>query len=105
MASITEILKREELLEPRIYLYKEGVFWKAYQYPAYRIAERQKNFKLKKKFVKTVSQEVVSLGFPEVTLERIFGGQEIERINEKLISAPCGELDKKHTSNGWRKYR
>lgn len=37
MASIAEILKKEELLEPRIYLYKEGAFWKAYQYSAYRV--------------------------------------------------------------------
>ena len=32
MATTAEILNREELLKPRIYLYKEGVFWKAYQY-------------------------------------------------------------------------
>lgn len=95
MASITEILKKEEVLESRIYLYKEGVFWKAYQYSAYRVGLRQENFKLKKKFIKTVSCEVVSLGFPDVTLERIFEEHEIERINEKQISIPCGEIDKK----------
>lgn len=35
MASISDILKREELQNPRIYLHKVGIFWKAYQYSAY----------------------------------------------------------------------
>lgn len=95
MAAISEILKREELQEPCIYLYKEGIFWKAYQYSAYRVVQRQVNFKPKKKFIKTVSCEIVSLGFPDITLERVFKKQEIEIVNEKLIGIPCGELDKK----------
>ena len=57
--------------------------------------QRHASFKLKKKFVKAVSCEIVSLGFPDTTLERIFDKQEIEMINEKMISIPCGELDKK----------
>lgn len=95
MAAISEILKREELQEPCIYLYKEGIFWKAYQYSAYRVVQRQVNIKPKKKFIKTVSCEIVSLGFPDITLERVFKKQEIEIVNEKLIGIPCGELDKK----------
>ncbi|MDC2175184.1 hypothetical protein PO073_24680 [Bacteroides thetaiotaomicron] len=94
MATTAEILNREELLKPCIYLYKEGVFWKAYQYSAYRVVQRHASFKLKKKFVKAVSCEIVSLGFPDTTLERMFDKQEIETINEKMISIPCGELDK-----------
>ena len=68
MASISDILKREELQNPRIYLHKEGIFWKAYQYSAYQIVQRQVNIKPKKKFIKTVSCEIVSLGFPDITL-------------------------------------
>lgn len=95
MAAISEILKREELQEPRIYLHKEGIFWKAYQYSAYRVVQRLVNIKPKKKFIKAVSCEIVSLGFPDITLERVFKKQEIEIVNEKLVGIPCGELDKK----------
>ncbi|MDR1503217.1 MAG: hypothetical protein LBT43_12280 [Prevotella sp.] len=93
MASTSEILEREGLLEPRIYLYREGIFWKAYQYSAYRIIQRQANLKLKKKFVKAVSCEVISVGFPDVTLGRIFDKPEIKTLEDKIIYIPCGELD------------
>lgn len=94
MASTSEILERESLLEPRIYLYREGIFWKAYQYSAYRILQRQANLKLKKKFVKAVSCEVISIGFPDVTLERIFDKQEIKILEDKIIYISCEELDR-----------
>jgi hypothetical protein len=93
MASTADILERESLLESRIYLYREGIFWKAYQYSAYRVIQRQANLKLKKKFVKAVSCEVISLGFPDVTLERIFDKQEIEIFEDKIICISCKELD------------
>lgn len=85
MASTAAILEREELSEPCIYLYREGIFWKAYQYSAYRVIRRHANLKLKKKFIKAVSCEVVSLGFPTATLERIFDKKEVEMLSEKLI--------------------
>lgn len=94
MASTADILKKEALLEPRIYLYREGIFWKAYQYSAYRVIRRQANLRLKKKFIKAVSCEVVSLGFPDVTLERIFGKNEIELIDEKLLCINDSDVNK-----------
>lgn len=93
MASMAEILTRESLLECRIYLYREGIFWKAYQYSAYRVLQRQGGFRLKKKFVKTVSSEVISLGFPDITLERLFHKHELEYVNEKVIGISCDDLD------------
>jgi hypothetical protein len=86
MASTAEILAKEALSEPRIYLYREGIFWKAYQRSAYRVLQRRPDFKLKKKYIKAVSCEVVSLGFPIDTLYRIFDKQEIEEIDEKVVA-------------------
>lgn len=94
MASTADILAKEELLEPLIYLHREGIFWKAYQYSAYRVLQRQPNLKLKKKFVKAVSCEVISLGFPDVTLERIFDKREIRILDEKLLCITDRDLDR-----------
>ncbi len=51
----------------QIYLYKQGVFWVAYEQSAL-ILSRYKPLKLSVKFVKTVNQQVISAGFPEATL-------------------------------------
>lgn len=93
MASTAEILAKEALLEPRIFLYREGIFWKAYQQSAYRVLQRKPGFRLKKKFVKAVSCEVISLGFPGETLERIFKKEEMEYAGEKVIGIPDNDID------------
>jgi len=54
----------------RIHLFKEGVFWIAYEQCAYWF-HLQKGYKPTKKLVKVVGQEVVSVGFPESVLERL----------------------------------
>ena len=94
MASTAEILEKEELSEPCIHLYREGIFWKAYQYSAFRVVRRQANLKLKKKWVKAVSREVVSLGFPDVTLQRIFDKSEIQTSGEKWLCIRDKAIDK-----------
>lgn len=50
-----------------MHLFKEGVFWIAYEQCAYWF-HLKKGYKPTKKFVKTVGQEVVSVGFPESVL-------------------------------------
>jgi hypothetical protein len=48
-------------------IYKEGVFWIAYEQSAYYFYV-QKGYKPTKKFIKCIGQEVVSIGFPENAL-------------------------------------
>ncbi len=51
-----------------IFLYKEGIFWRAYNQSAFQFSKHFKAFKLTKKFVKRVGEEVISLGFPDKLL-------------------------------------
>jgi hypothetical protein len=51
-------------------LYKEGVFWVAYEQSACLIS-RVKPLKVTKKYVKVVEQEVVSVGFPDTVLDKV----------------------------------
>ena len=55
-----------------VHLFKEGVFWVAYEKSAYIVCLLKK-YKPTKKFIKAVGQEVVSAGFPESALENIVG--------------------------------
>jgi hypothetical protein len=52
-----------------IHIYKEGVFWVAYEQSAYYFWLK-KGYKPTKKFIKTIGKEVVSVGFPQNTLAK-----------------------------------
>lgn len=65
MTTIREKLDRET--GEKIYLYKQGVFWTAYEHSAL-ILSRHKPLKISVRFVKTVNQQVISVGFPDATL-------------------------------------
>lgn len=66
MTTIQEKLDRET--GQKIYLYKQGVFWTAYEHSAL-ILSRYKPLKFSVRFVKTVNRKVISVGFPDVTLK------------------------------------
>jgi hypothetical protein len=53
-----------------LHLYKEGVFWTAYEQSAYMVSQI-KTLKATKKHIKSLSRDVVSVGFPESSLPGI----------------------------------
>ena len=53
-----------------IYLYKQGVFRVAYEQNAL-LSGLKKDLKPSFRFIKAVGREVLSVGFPNVTLEKI----------------------------------
>jgi hypothetical protein len=66
--NIIEKISHDNLYEVK--LYKEGVFWVAYEQSAYHIWQ-QKGYKATKKMVKTLGQEIVSVGFPQSSYETL----------------------------------
>ena len=86
MASIIEIITQEKTNTDAIHLYKEGLFWKAYQQSAFRIDSQPCTaYKLIKKHIKAVSCEVVSLGFPSLNLPKHFRAEQIEYLDDQHI--------------------
>jgi len=77
-----------------IHLYKEGVFWIAYEYDAYSVSQ-VKSLKPTKKFVKAVQQEVVSVGFPNSALEKsIFPHYTVkEREDTRIVMESTKSID------------
>lgn len=66
----------------RIVLYREGLFWKAYERSAFAVCSQVRPFKPTKKSLKTLGGgELVSIGFPTVSESAVLGA--LERIAEE----------------------
>ena len=92
--SIQEIIDIEEKNEDSIYLYKEGVFWKAYQKSTFLTVTRfRPDFRIKVKDMKCVGRKVLSVGFPISSLSSVFGESPIEELDGKRIRIRVGSID------------
>lgn len=90
MSFIQEIIEKEHENTHHIYFYREGVFYKAYEHSAYLFITNIKVFQTKKRFVKSINQEIVSVGFPTNSLKSYFS---VDKIKEEGNMAEV-ELDK-----------
>jgi hypothetical protein len=70
---INDKLKKEK--GNPVFLYKEGVFWVAYEQSAYYFWQC-KGYKPTKRYMKSIAREVVSIGFPTNALEAFLDGSE-----------------------------
>ena len=57
-----------------IVLFREGNFMKAYDESAFMFVTHFKAYQVNRSFVKTVGQDVYSLGFPHLSIEKILSG-------------------------------
>lgn len=80
-----EIISREEQNEDSIYLYREGLFMKAYERSAFFAHTLIHEFKLSKRYIKVVNMDVISLGFPEQTVPKWLRGYVYDYESEGLI--------------------
>ena len=84
MPKIEEILHYEaDKQSNEVVLFLEGKFWKAYEKSAY-VLTMMYGFKPTIRYVKLVSQEIISVGFPQESLQKYVGNQHAE-YSEKLI--------------------
>ena len=70
-----EFIQEEAGNEDRIVLYREGLFWKAYERSAYAVCTQIRPFKPTKRSLKTLDGgALVSIGFPCSTENRVLDG-------------------------------
>lgn len=79
----SEILKIEKSNADSIFLYKEGVFWRCYESSVWYFIRNIRGYRVIKKFVKTVKQEIVYMGFPDTIIEEIL--KESEKISHSIV--------------------
>lgn len=91
MASITDIVQVENSNCDTIYLYQEGIFYKAYEHSAWLFVTYVRPFSVKCRLVKVVGCMVVSTGFPMSSAERFFVGCECLKEGKLLKVKLSGE--------------
>lgn len=69
-----------------IYLYREGLFWKAYERSAIKFVQTITAYQINTRFCKVAGMEVISLGFPDTVLPKILENREYEKPNEKQVA-------------------
>ena len=70
-----QILALEAQNKDKIILLMEGMFWKAYERSAFQICSTMEKFQTSKRAVKKLGgEEIISIGFPDVTEERRYPG-------------------------------
>jgi len=68
---IHEILTLEKANTNSIFLLKEGLFYRAYELSAYFFVLHVQKYSVTKKFIKSVNQHIVYIGFPATYLQTI----------------------------------
>lgn len=86
MPSINEILENESQNNGSfILLYPEGMFYKAYERSAWLACMYLGNLLVKKRYIKKVQQDVVSVGFPKSSIEKWAGGRKIRTTDNYVM--------------------
>lgn len=67
-----------------IILYSEGIFYKAYEHSAWLACLTLGQFMTKKKFIKKVGRDVISIGFPKASLGKRIGDRKTV-FNESTV--------------------
>lgn len=80
-----EIVERENGETDRVFLYREGIFWKLYERSAWWFVQNVHPFKPAKRFVKSVGQEVVTIGFPVTAFDKYAAALEVISKEEKIM--------------------
>jgi len=68
---IHEILTLEKTNTNTIFLLKEGIFYRAYELSAFLFVTHIQNYSVTKKFIKSVSKQIVYIVFPATYLHTI----------------------------------
>lgn len=83
--TFAEILNTEAENWNRVYLYREGIFLKAYQHSACLVHLYVHEFKLSCRYIKSVNEKVISLGFPQETAPKWLNRHKYYNLNEKIV--------------------
>ncbi|MDR0746072.1 MAG: hypothetical protein LBF17_06230 [Mediterranea sp.] len=91
--TIEDIIKEEIENNNTVILFREGIFWKAYEKSAYAFCKHVKPFMVKKKYIRTVNDEIVSIGFPMSSTKAILQGRTILQEEERKMVVSIDQID------------
>ena len=80
-----EIIDIEQDNTGYINLYLEGTFYKAYEQSAFAFCTRIKAYNVLRKESKTLGRDILYVGFPQSTLDKVLNRQMFTRVDEKTV--------------------
>lgn len=84
----------------KIFLFKEGIFYKAYNEGAFLLKDR--DYKVAVKKIKGIENEVLSIGFPVSILNRIVENGVSEEVHENYVSFQTHIVFSNKSYHQWR---
>ena len=85
MDDIISVSEREVRDAPKVILYPEGIFYKAYGYSAFRFIRHIRTYRAKKHYYKKLDGEICSIGFPRKVLAQLeAGGWEVMQCENRI---------------------
>ena len=84
--TLLEVFNLEKENFNAIILYKEGMFWKAYEKSAYAFIQQVKSYQPTKKFVKTIGDDIVSIGFPNSMIAFIEEKMKVTTTDDRILT-------------------
>lgn len=87
-----EILELEKGNLDRIFLFSEGMFWKAYERSAFNFVTNVKPFRPTRKNIAAAGCDVISIGFPMTGLAGLIPDERIVERTDKTIAARADEI-------------
>lgn len=90
-----DFIRTEAANTDRIILYREGLFWKAYERSAFAVCSQVRAFKTTKRALKTLGGgHLVSIGFPAASENAVCGALEcISREQDRVVFAAPRAVD------------
>lgn len=80
-----EIIDIEQENTGYINLHLEGTFYKAYEQSAFAFCTRIKAYNVLRKESKTLGRDILYVGFPQSTLDKVLNRQMFTRVDEKTV--------------------
>ena len=80
-----EIIGIEQENTRYINLYLEGTFYKAYEQSAFAFSTRVKAYNVLRKESKTLGRDILYIGFPQSTLDKVLSKHMFTRVDEKTV--------------------
>lgn len=90
---IKEIVLREQTNTKRIFLYKEGIFFRAYERSAFALCSQGNNFKVSSQVVKSCgNKEILHIGFPSSSEDKYMSGFKLLSSDSSFREYECSEF-------------
>ncbi len=91
MPTIRQIIEKERANPGKIYLYKEGIFYRAYNRSAFMWVTHICGYEVKTRYVKSVGENIYYVGFPTSALATRLARHEYKHDGD-CVEVSCDEV-------------